>query len=84
MQLNPLTSSLIEGDFLDSLFDIKGIEQAAHHKLSEAIRAFFAGGAGNEITLRENLSAFDRIKLLPRVLRNVEQRSFQQRSSINK
>jgi isopentenyl diphosphate isomerase/L-lactate dehydrogenase-like FMN-dependent dehydrogenase len=59
---------------MNSIFDIKGFEHSAHHKLPENIAAFFSRGAGDEITLEENTVTFDRIKFLPRVLRNVEER----------
>jgi isopentenyl diphosphate isomerase/L-lactate dehydrogenase-like FMN-dependent dehydrogenase len=59
---------------MNNIFSIKEFEHNAHHKLPENIAAFFSRGAGDEITLEENTSAFDRIKLLPRVLRNVEER----------
>jgi 4-hydroxymandelate oxidase len=38
-------------------------------ELTAAHRDFFAGGAGDERTLRANEEAFDRIRILPRVLR---------------
>ena len=60
---------------LDSILDIGEFEYYAQSKLPESITAFFSRGAGHETTLKENVSAFDRIKLLPRVLRNVEKRS---------
>ena len=60
---------------MDDILDIKEFEQYAQNKLPKNITAFFSSGAGDEITLRENVSAFDRIKLLPRVLKNVEERS---------
>ena len=74
MQLK-VPSTIREDDSLNNLFDLKGFELAAHNKLSKATYAFFAGGAGEGITLNENVSAFDDLKLLPRVLRNVEERS---------
>lgn len=60
---------------MDKIFDIKEFEKLAQKKFSEEIMAFFSGGAGDEITLNGNSSDFDRIKLLPRVLKNVEDRS---------
>ena len=57
---------------MNSIFDIKEFEHNAHHKLPKNIDAFFSRGAGDEITLEENTAAFDRIKFLPRVLRNAE------------
>ncbi|MBY0292350.1 MAG: alpha-hydroxy-acid oxidizing protein [Alphaproteobacteria bacterium] len=60
---------------LDSILDIREFEYYAQNKLPESITTFFSRGAGHEVTLKENVSAFDRIKLLPRVLRNVAKRS---------
>lgn len=57
---------------MNRILDIKGFEEYALKALPENITAFFSSGAGDEITLGENASAFDRIKLLPRVLKNVE------------
>ena len=45
-------------------------EQLAQASLEPTIWDYFPnGGSGDEVTLRENCSAFERIKLLPRVLR---------------
>lgn len=60
---------------MDGILDIKGFEQFTQERLPESLRAFFSSGAGDEITLKENAAAFDRIKLLPRVLQNVKKRS---------
>jgi 4-hydroxymandelate oxidase len=46
-------------------------ERLAEKKLDANARAYFAGGAGDEVTLRENLAAFERRKLRPRVLVDV-------------
>jgi len=46
-------------------------ERLAEEKLDANAHAYFAGGAGDEITLRENLAAFERRKLRPRVLVDV-------------
>ncbi len=50
-------------------------EQAAQAKIPEAFFGYYAGGAADEITLRENRTAFNRIKLRPRVLTNVNHRT---------
>lgn len=47
-------------------------EPLARQHLGEQAWAYFSGGAADEITLRENHSAFDQIKLLPRVLRDMK------------
>ena len=49
-------------------------EQLARDKLSKTIYDYFAGGADNGITLRENSTAFDRLQLLPRILVDVSKR----------
>ena len=44
---------------------------AARKRMSHAVYEFVAGGAGDELSLRANEAAFDKIFLLPRVLRPV-------------
>jgi isopentenyl diphosphate isomerase/L-lactate dehydrogenase-like FMN-dependent dehydrogenase len=46
-------------------------EQLAREALDEGSFGYFAGGAGDEHTLRHNLEAFDRWRLRPRVLVDV-------------
>jgi len=46
-------------------------EQLAERKLDLNAHAYFAGGAGDEVTLRDNQAAFERRKLRPRVLVDV-------------
>jgi 4-hydroxymandelate oxidase len=46
-------------------------ERLAEEKLDANALAYFAGGAGDEVTLRENLAAFERRRLRPRVLVDV-------------
>ena len=46
-------------------------ERLAEEKLDANAHAYFAGGSGDEVTLRENLAAFERLKLRPRVLVDV-------------
>jgi 4-hydroxymandelate oxidase len=46
-------------------------ERLAEEKLDANAHAYFAGGAGDEVTLRDNLAAFERRKLRPRVLVDV-------------
>ena len=47
-------------------------ERLAEEKLDANAHAYFAGGAGDEVTLRDNVAAFERRKLRPRVLVDVE------------
>ncbi|MBI1744786.1 alpha-hydroxy-acid oxidizing protein [Candidatus Acetothermia bacterium] len=49
-------------------------EALAREKLPQPAYDYFAGGANDEITLRENHQAFDHIKILPRVLVDVSKR----------
>ncbi|HZC29808.1 MAG TPA: alpha-hydroxy acid oxidase [Gaiellaceae bacterium] len=46
-------------------------ERLAEEKLDANALAYFAGGAGDEVTLRENVGAFRRLTLRPRVLVDV-------------
>ena len=46
-------------------------ERLAEEKLDANAHAYFAGGAGDEVTLRDNVAAFQRRKLRPRVLVDV-------------
>ncbi|MFI5358018.1 MAG: alpha-hydroxy-acid oxidizing protein, partial [Opitutales bacterium] len=50
------------------------LEKAAEGALSPEAFAYIAGGAGREATLDANRAAFDRWRIVPRVLRDVEQR----------
>jgi isopentenyl diphosphate isomerase/L-lactate dehydrogenase-like FMN-dependent dehydrogenase len=56
------------GDGLINVFDF---ERAAAEKLEPGVLGYFAGGAGDELTLRENIAAWHRWRLLPRVLAGV-------------
>jgi isopentenyl diphosphate isomerase/L-lactate dehydrogenase-like FMN-dependent dehydrogenase len=46
-------------------------ERLAEERLDANAHAYFAGGAGDEVTLRDNVAAFARRKLRPRVLVDV-------------
>jgi isopentenyl diphosphate isomerase/L-lactate dehydrogenase-like FMN-dependent dehydrogenase len=46
-------------------------EKLAEAKLDANAQAYFVGGSGDEVTLRDNLAAFERRKLRPRVLVDV-------------
>jgi 4-hydroxymandelate oxidase len=50
---------------------LSDFEVAARELLPFAVYEFIAAGAGDEITLAENKAAFDRIRLRPRILRDV-------------
>src|SRR5437899_2064648 len=52
--------------------NVRDYERLAEEKLDANAHAYFAGGAGDEVTLRENLAAFERRKLRPRILVDVQ------------
>jgi 4-hydroxymandelate oxidase len=62
-----------------SLLNLYEFEKAAREKLPTTAFDYYAGGAGDEITLNDNQRAYDRIKLKPRALVNVAQRSLRTR-----
>ncbi|WP_206787967.1 alpha-hydroxy acid oxidase [Amycolatopsis sp. MtRt-6] len=53
---------------------IAEFEATARERLDPAHYDYFAGGAQDEITLRENATAFQRLRLIPRVLRGSDKR----------
>jgi lactate 2-monooxygenase len=55
-------------------FDSVKLEQAAERVMSPEAFAYVAGGAGVEATVRANREAFDRRRIVPRVLRDVSVR----------
>ena len=56
---------------MDNAINIEDLRQLAKRRLPRAIFDFFDGGAEDEVTLRENRAAFERVRLLPRVLVDV-------------
>ncbi len=53
---------------LPQAYDLADYETLARGRLSAAIWAYLAGGAGDELTVRWNREAYDRLALQPRVL----------------
>ncbi|MGI5150811.1 alpha-hydroxy acid oxidase [Plantactinospora sp. CA-294935] len=51
------------------LLNVDDLWTEAHRRLDPVHRDFFAGGSGDERTLRANETAFDAYRILPRVLR---------------
>src|SRR5687767_15837339 len=51
--------------------NIEDLRVLARRRLPRAIFDFFDGGAEDEVTLRENRAAFERVRLLPKVLVDV-------------
>jgi isopentenyl diphosphate isomerase/L-lactate dehydrogenase-like FMN-dependent dehydrogenase len=57
--------------------NIADLRHIAQKRLPKAVFEFIDGGAGDEITLRENRAAFDRTLLRPRILNDVSQPDMQ-------
>ncbi|MBM3694971.1 MAG: alpha-hydroxy-acid oxidizing protein [Actinobacteria bacterium] len=53
------------------MLDLENLEHRAQERLSATMYAYFAGGADDETTLADNTAAWKRIRLLPRVMRDV-------------
>jgi isopentenyl diphosphate isomerase/L-lactate dehydrogenase-like FMN-dependent dehydrogenase len=51
--------------------NVADYERLAAERLEPGVHGYFAGGAGDEWTLRENVAAFRRVRLRPRVLVDV-------------
>src|SRR2546422_8100225 len=58
---------------LQRAVSIEDLRRLAQRRLPRAIFDFFDGGAEDEVTLRDNRAAFERVRLLPKVLVNVAQ-----------
>ncbi len=56
-------------------FDTGALERKAAQKLGPAAAAYIAGGAGQEQTMLANTAGFNHWRIVPRMLRNVEERS---------
>ena len=54
--------------------DATALEERAERAMSPEAFAYIAGGAGTGATVRANREAFDRVRIVPRMLRDVEQR----------
>ncbi|HEX8907105.1 MAG TPA: alpha-hydroxy-acid oxidizing protein, partial [Longimicrobiaceae bacterium] len=54
--------------------DWRRLEEAARRKMSPEAYAYVAGGAGAESTVRANREAFERRRIVPRMLRDVSER----------
>jgi 4-hydroxymandelate oxidase len=54
-----------------SVVNLHDFEALARERLDAKTWAYLSGGAGDEITLRENRAAWDRLRLVPRVLRDL-------------
>jgi isopentenyl diphosphate isomerase/L-lactate dehydrogenase-like FMN-dependent dehydrogenase len=61
----------VQGRLTGELLNVWDYERAAEERLDPAAFGYFAGGANDEWTLRENVAAFGRWVLRPRVLVDV-------------
>lgn len=61
----------MSSDLSTRFLALADFEPAARACLPHAVYEYIASAAGDEVTYRENEAAFDRIKLRPRVLRDV-------------
>ncbi|HZU73817.1 MAG TPA: alpha-hydroxy acid oxidase [Acidimicrobiales bacterium] len=52
-------------------FDLDSVEALARQRLEVGVYDYIAGGADDEITLADNVAAWSRLRLRPRVLRDV-------------
>jgi isopentenyl diphosphate isomerase/L-lactate dehydrogenase-like FMN-dependent dehydrogenase len=52
----------------DGLINVGDFERAAEEKLEPGVAGYFFGGAGDEVTLAENVAAWRRWRLRPRML----------------
>lgn len=68
----PAASPALEAsDTLRAAVSLDAVERLAAQVLHPDVRDFVAGGSGAEATLRANRTALDRIRVVPRVLRDV-------------
>ena len=51
--------------------NIDDLRELARRRLPKVVFDFFDGGAEDEVALRDNRKAFERIRFAPRVLRDV-------------
>ena len=58
---------------LDDLITVADFARAAEEKLDGGVAGYFFGGAGDELTLRENVSAWQGWRLRPRVLAGLDE-----------
>src|SRR3712207_6531044 len=56
---------------MDDLVNVHDFERRAEEVLEAGVHGYYAGGAGDERTLRDNVAAFTRHRLRPRVLVDV-------------
>ena len=76
MTVRRVTTRIPQSDYdVIMVLNLADIEREALTKLPQNAREYYLGGAADEITIADNRRAFDDIALLPRVLRDVSERS---------
>jgi isopentenyl diphosphate isomerase/L-lactate dehydrogenase-like FMN-dependent dehydrogenase len=65
---------MLAGERPTQPISMRELEAAAEEKLDERAVAYIWGGAGSEDSMRENLEAFRRWRIVPRVLRDISKR----------
>jgi isopentenyl diphosphate isomerase/L-lactate dehydrogenase-like FMN-dependent dehydrogenase len=58
---------------IDGLINVADFERAAAEKLDVGVAGYFFGGAGDELTLRENVAAWSGWRLRPRALAGLDE-----------
>jgi 4-hydroxymandelate oxidase len=64
-------------EFMLDIVNLQSLEPLAREQLDPMLFDYIVGGAGDEWTLAENVAAWSRIQLLPRMLRGVASRSLE-------
>jgi len=60
---------------IDKIFDSNDARSFSHRRLPKLIYDFIEGATGREIASKENVTAFEEVKLLPRALVDVSERN---------
>ncbi|MBN8193510.1 lactate 2-monooxygenase [Bacillus sp. NTK074B] len=75
---NTVQNEIYQGKVRPSIpFRFEELEQRAREKLEDGPFYYVAGGAGGEETMRANRNALERWQIVPRMLRNTENRNLQ-------
>ncbi len=62
---------------ISTVLNLREFEQLAREQLSQMVFDYYAGGANDDLTLRENEAAFHRIFLRPRMMTGMAERTMQ-------
>jgi 4-hydroxymandelate oxidase len=69
----PVRSARVALLVSNGLINVADFERAAAEKLEAGVLGYFAGGAGDEVTLRDNVAGWRRWRLRPRMLVDVSE-----------